>query len=559
MSLRAKVLLPLLLFSMALLAYLYAYWMPRSLANIEAGFQRSLETHLDSVDEGLIPLLLGRQLDVVYENLDRLMKKNRDWIEIRLLDAEGKMLYPLAPPPATKPAPPGTDPRLIERRIRLLDTDLGSLALRVDFAPRLSAMRRRHWELMSVVLGGILIFTVATGFALDRLVVRPVKLLSHASRKLAADDFDVPLTRVGGDEVGTLVNDFVGMRTAMREYRSHLRNAHEQLQLELAGRRKHEKALSEQSRLLEAFFENSMTLNVILDRDFNFIRVNEAYARADNRRPADFAGRNHFELYPSDAKAIFDEVVATAQSTRVYARPFVYADHPERGVTYWDWTLAPLTDETGRVNLLIFSLNNVTRQQQARESLKVSEARLREAQQIAKIGNWDWDVLRNVLWWSDETYRILGVKPGEFSADFEAFIRAIHPEDRERVERSVQKALREGIASWDIDYRVLLPDGTVRFVHEEAKTIHDATGKPLRRVGTVQDVTERKQAERELRSYHGRLEELVQERTAELEAKNRELGKMNRLFVGRELRMRELKERIKELEAGSKGKERLAT
>jgi len=111
---------------------------------------------------------------------------------------------------------------------------------------------------------------------------------------------------------------------------------------------------------LDAFFERSLTPLVLLDRDFNFIRVNEAYAKAWRREVDDFPGHNHFEFYPSDAQAIFEAVRRSREPISVEARPVVFPDHPEWGVTYWDWTLTPLLDESGEVEALVLSLQDVT-------------------------------------------------------------------------------------------------------------------------------------------------------------------------------------------------------
>jgi PAS domain S-box-containing protein len=119
-------------------------------------------------------------------------------------------------------------------------------------------------------------------------------------------------------------------------------------------------ALFEQSRILETFFTSTVTPLVFLDRSFNFIRVNDAYARVCQRKASDFPGRNHFEFYPSDAKAIFEQVVETRVPYQAIARPFAFPDHPEWGTTYWDWTLTPIIDTTGEVEFLVFSLNDVT-------------------------------------------------------------------------------------------------------------------------------------------------------------------------------------------------------
>ncbi|MDI6854299.1 MAG: PAS domain S-box protein [Deltaproteobacteria bacterium] len=127
-----------------------------------------------------------------------------------------------------------------------------------------------------------------------------------------------------------------------------------------------EKVMLQQARQLEAFFSHNITPLVFLDPEFNFLRVNEAYARACQRDAQEFIGRNHFELYPDpEVEAIFRRVVETKSSYVALAKPFEFPDHPEWGVTYWDWSLAPILDEVGEVDFLVFSLNDVTERKRA--------------------------------------------------------------------------------------------------------------------------------------------------------------------------------------------------
>ncbi|HEY5528702.1 MAG TPA: PAS domain S-box protein [Thermoleophilia bacterium] len=118
--------------------------------------------------------------------------------------------------------------------------------------------------------------------------------------------------------------------------------------------------LSERTRHLDAFFDHSLTPLVLLDRNFNFIRVNEAYAKACAKTVDDFPGHNHFEFYPSDARPVFEQVLRAKEPFQVTARPFEFPDHPDWGMTYWDWTLTPLLDEYGEVEALVFALEDVT-------------------------------------------------------------------------------------------------------------------------------------------------------------------------------------------------------
>ncbi|MBI3376698.1 MAG: PAS domain-containing protein [Betaproteobacteria bacterium] len=136
-----------------------------------------------------------------------------------------------------------------------------------------------------------------------------------------------------------------------------------------------------ESRLLDLFFDSNLSCAVLLDREFNFIRVNRAYASACGRDVSEFPGHNHFDFYPSDAKAIFEEVVRTKRAFSTRARAFEFPDHPEWGVTYWDWNLVPVVDARGDVEVLFFCLNDVT------ESRRRDERMQQVMMQLSKLSS----------------------------------------------------------------------------------------------------------------------------------------------------------------------------
>ena len=128
--------------------------------------------------------------------------------------------------------------------------------------------------------------------------------------------------------------------------------------------------------------------------------------------------------------------------------------------------------------------------------LKKSESSLAEAQYIAHLGSWEWLIPENELRWSAEAYRICGFEPGEISPTYESFIAVVHPDDRDLVNRAVNDAL-EKREPYNVEHRLLLPDGTERYVHEQGEVFLAADGKPARMVGIVHDITERKSLEKE--------------------------------------------------------------
>jgi PAS domain S-box-containing protein len=162
----------------------------------------------------------------------------------------------------------------------------------------------------------------------------------------------------------------------------------------------------------------------------------------------------------------------------------------------------PLKDENTLLEMYDNSIarklsETVEKLQDERNALIKSELRLKEAQELAHVGHWELDLESNSLEWSDEIYRILGLKPKECDASREAFVAAVNPDDRDYLTRAYKESLAKR-AQYDIEFRLSLKDGTVKHVHERFQTIYDDNGMPICSLGTVQDITERKQSEEAL-------------------------------------------------------------
>ncbi len=140
-------------------------------------------------------------------------------------------------------------------------------------------------------------------------------------------------------------------------------------------------------KILENYFDYSLASIALLDREFNFICVNENYARANNKDVSYFTGKNHFDLYPSEeAKQIFKNVVDSQKTFQIIARPFVFPEKPGV-ITYWDWTLTPVLNESGQVELLILCLIDVTEKQRLKQEIERLDRFNLVAETAAGIGH----------------------------------------------------------------------------------------------------------------------------------------------------------------------------
>ncbi|MDX1811169.1 MAG: PAS domain S-box protein, partial [Gammaproteobacteria bacterium] len=175
-----------------------------------------------------------------------------------------------------------------------------------------------------------------------------------------------------------------------------------------------------------------------------------------------------------------------------------------------------VNDTSGQPQYFLGSFLDITKRKTAEAALISSTEQLNEAQRLAKVGSWELDLVNNELTWSDEIYRIFEMDKSSFGASYEAFLNAIHPDDREMVDKAYSDSLATQ-KPYDIVHRLQMADGRIKYVRETCESYFDANGKPLRSMGTVQDISELHQVELELRKHREHLEEMVRERTAEVE------------------------------------------
>jgi PAS domain S-box-containing protein len=158
------------------------------------------------------------------------------------------------------------------------------------------------------------------------------------------------------------------------------------------------------------------------------------------------------------------------------------------------WALVRLSDGTS-----LGIGRDITSSRRADEALKRSEAYLAAGQRLSHTGSWAWNLLSGDLFWSQETFRIFGIDPETPSASLcETFLQRIHPEDRPRIEQGLKDAPTQP-RDYAADYRVVLPDETIRHIHDVVYPVANEAGQIVERFGVVMDVTERKEAETELR------------------------------------------------------------
>ncbi|MDQ3117364.1 MAG: PAS domain S-box protein [Verrucomicrobiota bacterium] len=264
--------------------------------------------------------------------------------------------------------------------------------------------------------------------------------------------------------------------------------------------------------LYRLFFQsNPMPAWVFDEGSLRFLAVNDAAIQCYGYSREEFLAMTVKDIRPAEEIPAFLKYLAAGAADRPEPRR-IWKHCTSKNETLLVETLTRPVMLGKRPACLVLA-NNVTERKRTEDRLRRSEKSLANAQRIAHIGNWDWDIAADELYWSEQVYQLFGVARTEFGARYEAFLNSVHPDDRERVHKVLESALA-GSALYDVKHRVLLPDGSIRLLHELGEVTRDDDGNPIRMTGTVQDITEAQLAEQGLRESEARLNEA--QRTAQI-------------------------------------------
>jgi len=236
------------------------------------------------------------------------------------------------------------------------------------------------------------------------------------------------------------------------------------------------------------------------DHEFTYFSEQVGAFGGDENQPI---GRRRWEIaddFVSEPEK-WREHIATLERHEPF-HDFVYSSRRADGsLDFVSISGKPVFDAGGRFTGYRGVARDITKSKRAEADLRRSEAYLAEAQRLSRTGSWAYNrATREITYWTDETYHMLGFDPAAGIPSVEAFLQRIHPEDRARATELLESPYHEGTNN-ELEYRIVLPDGAVRHIHEIGHPVFDASGNVVESVGTVIDVTERKRAEEERRAH----------------------------------------------------------
>lgn len=314
-------------------------------------------------------------------------------------------------------------------------------------------------------------------------------LLHKVSHKMPLQQFDIPSPETGKFQEKYWESENIPVMGQDQEIR-YIMHCVEDVTARVLAEKSSSMAREQSQQRFQSLVQDGSDLVAILDIEGNYIYVSPTSIRVMDMDPEEFLGKNAFTfIHPEDVDRVMASFSSLDTQKRINLSPFRFRD--KKGEYRWIETVITNLLEDPAVNGIVANSRDITNRMRAEQEIVENEKKLRTATRIAKLGYWRLNLESQQLYWSDEVYEIWGRSKETFQPSFSSFLETIHPEDRPPLTENRSVALA-GLIDHDIEHRIILPDGSVRWVHEIGKVVYDNTGKTVIFEGTVQDITPQK-------------------------------------------------------------------
>jgi len=276
---------------------------------------------------------------------------------------------------------------------------------------------------------------------------------------------------------------------------------------DITERKRAELALLRAEEVLRLFIEHAPASLAMFDRDMGYLQVSRRWRTDLRLGDRDLRGLSFYEVLP-EAPDHWKEGHRRALAGEVVRHEYDHFERTDGSVEWVRWEMRPWYEATGKIGGIVIFAENLTERERAAEALRESEARLRLAQEAAKIGVFERNLQTDEVRCSPEMCALFGLDPGQSPRSFADLLKHVHPQDQSYLAERVEQSIQTGEA--ECEWRVVWPDGSVHWIAGRWHAFKDDQGRPARLLGMDFDITERKRAEEALRASEQRLKLALQ-------------------------------------------------
>lgn len=319
-----------------------------------------------------------------------------------------------------------------------------------------------------------------------------------------SEEFAVKIMQYGADDY-ILKNNLTRLPSAIMQAIEKQKITHEKKDAERELRMAHEKLLFHIENTPLGFVEWDAELYVK-----SFSKRSEEIFGWTEREVIDNRMNGFDYVYPEDLPKVH-ELIRSLVNGKLKRSNVQHRSYTKEGKVVWcEWFNAAMRDKDGNITTILSLVQDITERKNAEEQLKETQYFLEKAAEVAKLGYWISELKENEskLDWSTGTMKIFGLENDNFDRNLNTFFKMVHPDDLDYVVKSSVNAI-QAVDDYNIDHRIMLADGSVKWVHQHAEITVDNNGKPLLMVGVIQDITDRKQEEKELQELNDQLRNLT--------------------------------------------------
>ena len=381
-------------------------------------------------------------------------------------------------------------------------------------------------------------FLMSSGYDFEELVGKNMNILKsgHHSVKFYKHFWDTISS--GSKFSGTFKNrrkngDFFWVKKSVTPlYKNNVHIGYLSISSDITGYKAFENKLKEEHDFTNVIINTSQALILVLDNNGLLVSINDACVNLSGFKKEELIGKKVKYLIntsnSTNADDLFEKIINQQKSNHSFILPLKTI---QGNIHLIKWSNNIIKNSGNSIKYIVCNGIDITEEHNYKEELQslnenlqslvfqrtkelenlnieliFSQNRLKEAQQIANVGNWDWDIITNDLFWSDEIYIIFELEVQSLTPTYPKFLERVHPDDINLVTDGVDLALKK-IKIYDVEHRVITPNNTIKHVRERGKVYFNMEGEPYRMIGTVQDITKQKEFDLKLIKNEARLAE----------------------------------------------------